>query len=100
MTNQSVIANKRPSDLAARVEVLEAQALALRILLHAIVRNANDSARTLAMATRDIHAWASRPTVAAHSPLARGAREIALQMIADLEDETLHAHTVAGNAMN
>jgi hypothetical protein len=87
MASESLIERKHRGDLLARVEVLEAQSLAMRIILHAIVRSSDDSARTLTMASQDIEAWANRPTSAAHSRLARGARKLALEMIADLEVE-------------
>jgi hypothetical protein len=74
------------SSWSARLAALEAQVVAMDMLLSSIVMTSSHRALALDRLERDIGDWANRVTASAHTPLAKTARINAKQILLHLRD--------------
>jgi len=95
MREQQVASNHRQagngaddgsSSWTARFAALEAQVLALDMLVSSIVMTSSHRALALDRLERDISDWANRVSASAHTPLAKAARINAKQVLIHLRE--------------
>jgi len=74
------------SSWTARFAALEAQVVAMDMLLCSVVMTSSHRALALDRLERDIGDWANRVTASAHTPLAKAARINAKRILLHLRD--------------
>jgi len=74
------------SSWPTRFAALEAQVIAMDMLLSSMVMTSSHRALALDRLERDIEDWASRVTASAHTPLAKAARVNAKQALRHLRE--------------